>query len=95
MANSIETLLEMLTGDSQKATEFKGMLKSFSENKEFQDLQNKPETSPNENNKLQQKINLINAMIPLLNGNGAEYAQFVIRLLSMLSVLQQLKNSQN
>ena len=90
MSNSIDTILELLTSDSQKANELKSFLGSFAENNNSQ-----ADVTAITDTKLQHKINLIHAMIPLLNTKGTEYAQFVIKLLSLISVLQKLKNSQN
>lgn len=95
MSNSIDTILELLTSDKDKVTDLKEILINILESQNVKTSQSAMIEETGSNIRLQQKINLIKAMIPLLSSKNAEYAQFIIKLLTMMSVLQNLKYTQN
>lgn len=95
MSNSIDTILELLTSDKDKVTDLKEILIKILGSQNVKTSQSAMIEETGSNIRLQQKINLIKAMIPLLSSKNAEYAQFIIKLLTMMSVLQNLKYTQN
>jgi hypothetical protein len=95
MSNSIDTILELLTSDKDKVTDLKEILINILESQNVKTSQSAMIEETGSNIRLQQKINLIKAMIPLLSSKNVEYAQFIIKLLTMMSVLQNLKYTQN
>ena len=95
MPNQIENVLDLLTSDSQTASQLISLIKTAAGGKDDENTKSNSLQTTEEKDKLQLKINLINAIIPLLSPKGAEQAQFIIKLLSVISVMRQLKNGDN
>jgi len=64
------------------------------ENSNEKDKNESNDENPRKNERLEQKINLINAVIPLLGEKTSEQAKFLIKLLTLISVIEDMKQSQ-
>lgn len=93
--SSIENVLQSLLSDKSVTNALsKHISQANTENEStVPDTQNGADT-PKANTRLEQKINLINAIIPLLSENAAEKAEFLIKLLGIISVIEEMKQSQ-
>lgn len=93
-SNSIESVINLLTGDKTVAKQLINFSKSIN-NKDNDDNSTALTTHQQEStDRLQLKINLINAIIPLLSDKATEQAQFLVKLLSVISVIKKI-NGEN
>ncbi len=91
--SSIESVLQTLLSDKSVA-ETLSMQLSRIENSKEKGENEATEEFPQNNERLKQKINLINAVIPLLGEKNTELAKFLIKLLTLISVIEDMKQSQ-
>ena len=85
---SIEDVLQSLLSDKSVAEALSEKLGKHDNN-----TNDVKETMPS-NPKFEQKINLIKAIIPMLDEKTSENAKFLIKLLSLISVIEELQQSQ-
>ncbi len=91
MSNSLDTILNALTSNDTEISQITKLINTLSEQKAIKSAEN----TDNVTNRFQLKINLINSVIPLLDDNAKQMAEFLIKLLTIISTLQQLKNGEN
>lgn len=89
--NSIESVINLITTDKDATEQLISLTKSIT----GQETSNVSKQQPETTDKMQLKINLINAIIPLLSEKAAEQAHFLVKLLSIVTILNQIKNNNN
>ena len=90
---SIEGILSLLTKDSSVKQELLKLTKPTNDEKS---VSNHDDNNPTENtDRLQLKINLIRALVPLLSEKATEQAEFLIKLLSVISIVKHIQSTNN
>lgn len=90
---SIEGILSLLTKDSSVKQELLKLTKPTNDEKS---ISSHDDNNPTENtDRLQLKINLIRALVPLLSEKATEQAEFLIKLLSVISIIKQIQSTNN
>ena len=87
MNNSIDTLLGLLTENKNVTDSLKSVL-----NSKHEITDNQQNTTGSED-KLILKINLLNAIIPFLGEKSKEHVAFIVKVLQIISLLQQNTNT--
>lgn len=83
MNNSIEALLNLLSENKDVTDSLKNVLNGSHE------LTNDHQNTTVTEDKLALKINLMNAIIPFLSEKSKEHAAFIVKVLQIISLLQQ------
>ncbi len=91
--SSIENVLQTLLSDKSVAETLSKQLSKIENPKEIGENTD-AEENPQRNERLEQKINLINAVIPLLGEKNSQLAKFLIKLLTLVSIIDNMKQSQ-
>ena len=90
---SIEGILSLLTKDSSVKQELLKLTKPTNDEKS---ISSHDDNNPTENtDRLQLKINLIRALVPLLSEKATEQAEFLIKLLSVISIVKHIQSTNN
>ena len=92
MTNSLENILSLISGDKNATEKLLDIANSLSE--KSNDVKNEASNiATNQDDRFSLKINLLKAIIPLLSEKAAQQAEFLIKLLTIISVIRQLNSS--
>lgn len=94
MTEPLERSLSSIFQEKDLPEQLTKLSKLLSEKSETKDY-NTIKKSENQQDRLTLKINLLNSIIPLLSEKAADQARFLIKLLSVISFLQNINTTQN